>query len=593
MTHHCILPATILLALTALSPATAQADAQDARGLKIISISDLLFRTQPPRAPRLGKLSGRRRGDENFPRPLAKSEFFCIEKGQFLDLIRSTCGDVADEVSMIVRGQSLLISGKNSHVAEVEQIVKVMRRAMTQRFAVNVRLYRIGTDQYPAAASARQLTELTKDLTPIWHGHTKTLSGQQVVLAQENFTRYVCDVDVEVAEEISVGQPVTTSMFEGIRILVESHALIGSTDRVFKCQFALCEKQKELKLQSTGVQDMPSIGIPHLAAISGAFSGRVEHDGALLVSIKSRAPADGNFLLVVQASPSAANPTEISAGETLLLPISALTSSSLQFDMPLTRSEEDPEGARGGYPVIKFEVDDGGNRGETLLSLLRESLGSLLDEGGAAVDMTSNGSGHGFILVRGSQKTRTEVRRLLAALHDQWIHGVEVQLTTELLAVPRGSSTFSALSQVNPSSREVLHSLTFPTLIGDTALVFKGIESAVVRDYEPEIANKTTLSNPAVQTTFRGLAVAVRPTVQGKTNGANLYVEISHIPTPTRQSTAQDSVGDLYHVNVNTAQFTRSGAVKLETKVPLGWGPLFPGEPNHLRVHQSVRFRKL
>ena len=52
------------------------------------------------------------------------------------------------------------------------------------------------------------------------------------------------------------------------------------------------------------------------------------------------------------------------------------------------------------------------------------------------------------------------------------------------------------------------------------------------------------------------------------------------------------TVGDLYHVSVNKAQFTRAGAVEVDATVPLGWGPLFRGEAHDLRVRQTVRFRK-
>ena len=586
---------TSLILLTTLSPAQLQQDNGQGRRLKLLPVSDLLLAVQAPRPPRLGRLSRLDR-EENSRGLLVGERFVCLE-GDFLqDLVRSSIGEAADEISMVLRDRTLVVSGAPKHVLEVEQTIGALRRAMTQRFAVVARLHRIDTTrEFPATATAAEVAEWTTGLPLLWSGRATTVSGQQIVLSQEKLSHYVWDVDVEVSEESSIGVPKTTTMFEGIRLVVESHALIGSTDRVFKCQFAIGEKDRDIQMLSTGVSGMATIGIPYLRASSGSFSGRVDHDGALLVSIQSREGAGSNLLLVVQAG-TLAGPTanEVSAGRTLLLPISALTSPSLQYPVPLVSqsdSDANEATARGGYwPIDIGEMD--AERGEHLVGLLRESLGELLEQDDSAVELTDNGFGNAYIMIRGDEKLRTQARKILATIQNSRMQTVETRIRTELQKAPQTNSTFTRIDTAASAERELLHALTFPSLLGHEAIVFKGMETAVLRDYHVEIAKKAAISNPVVQTIFSGIATGVRPTLQDKGIGADLRVFIQHVPKPELQPTAQAKGGDLYHVHLNRAQFRHTGALRMGATVDLGWGPHLTAEQHSLRMHQTVRFRK-
>ena len=75
-------------------------------------------------------------------------------------------------------------------------------------------------------------THGSKSLEVLWTATTRTRSGVPIALGKERWTPYVRDIDSEVAQDSKIGDPKVDRLFEGIRILVEPHALAGSEDNV-------------------------------------------------------------------------------------------------------------------------------------------------------------------------------------------------------------------------------------------------------------------------------------------------------------------------------------------------------------------------
>ena len=145
--------------------------------------------------------------------------------------------------------------------------------------------------------------------------------------------------------------------------------------------------------------------------------------------------------------------------------------------------------------------------------------------------------------------------------------------------------------QTDTSKSGLLHGITAPSLVEHASLIFSGNETAVIRDYEVEIAAKASMSRPVVQAVFRGLTFATRPNVVGQACGADLRVCLVHIPRASRQPTAHDSGGDLHHISAHKAEFQNSGKLTTNT-LQLGWGPDLDGQAE-LRSFQTLRSRKL
>ncbi len=187
-------------------------------------------------------------------------------------------------------------------------------------------------------------------------------------------------------------------------------------------------------------------------------------------------------------------------------------------------------------------------------------------------------------------ETCTKARSLLITMQDHWLGTTEIKLRTTLQPAPVTTTTFSAIDSITGTG-PTYHALTLPSLHGHTAVVMKGVESAVVRDFDVEIAQKASLSNPVVRTTFSGLVVSFRGARQGGNYGGQLAVDLQYLSEPRRQPTGQGDGGDLYHVRVHKAHFQHNGRIAFDRSIPMGYGPRLRGEPKGARMHQSVRFR--
>jgi len=579
--------------------------AQEApRTLKIIPVSDMLITIPPVPSPRMGVLTGQWDDKEENVVLTHREPFHILTKDSLEDLVRAGLGEITEEMSLAIRNKTLFVTGEAEHVKAAEALVGSVRQALTRRISIQARLYRIQPGQeFPAIANAERLQSLCEGLPLLWSAHGMALSGQQLALSEDRYTSYVGNAEVEVAEESKVGDPVTTTMFDGVHLIVEPHSLIGTTERVLKCQFAIGEKEQEIQDISTGIADLPRIGIPHLRANSGAFSGRVEQEGALLLSLQSRTNAGSNLLLIVQAGKlglPAGKP--VTAGNTLLLPVSAQTSSFLQTASLPTyeyrNSSEDKVISRGNYPTI--EEEDAGKKvaaGTVILDLITDNLGDLLDAG-ASVDMIHNGHSAGYILARGPKHFQEQVRQLAFAIQEFSLGTTEVKLVTSLRSAPLTNSTFADISGPAPAAGEpvageIYHGATFPSLHGHTAIVLKGMESRVIRDFDVEIAQKSAIAAPVMTTTFSGLAVGFRGEQQGQDISARMTVDLQHIPAIRRQTTGQDDGGDIHHTQVHHAHFEHNGQITLGRNFPMGFGPRLRHKDEAFRMLQTVRFRKL
>jgi hypothetical protein len=95
----------------------------------------------------------------------------------------------------------------------------------------------------------------------------------------------------------------------------------------------------------------------------------------------------------------------------------------------------------------------------------------------------------------------------------------------------------------------------------------------VVQDYDVEIAQERSSVNPFVYTVFKGLSVTVSPALHGEDLGAELDVAVSYFPEPTLQRMGWEEGGDLFHLQLQRAEFHQDGPAQVGTHAFLGWGP--------------------
>ncbi len=422
----------------------------------------------------------------------------------------------------------------------------------------------------------------------LWRAQAVSHSGQQVAMAQERFTGYVRDTDVDVAQKAKIGDPTVETVFEGVRLLVESHALVGGHEAVVMCQFAIGDLREPIAQRATGVEELSALGTPKLNCNFGAFAGRLGSGDALAVQLQSRAGSGSNLLLVLKVNSDrprgGARP-----GSMAILPISALTSNSL---LQLSEGfDEDNVGdaSTGHLPVWNAFGDDDDEGGDLLdadqvVELLSSSL-NLAQAEDASVDHAA-----GYVLLKAKREAQAQAMRLLQSLEDQWLRTVEVRATTSLTRVEGASGTLLRPAQTEESRR--YQSVTFPTLVGRSHLLVKGVESCTTRDFDAEVAEESAILDPVVVNVFSGVAVNITPILAGQGIDARLKLHLTHVTAAARRPTEQKEGGHLFLPTASRGYFERSGAFEQGLDVSLGWGPVIVVDKQHYRMHQSIRLRK-
>ncbi|MHC4514481.1 MAG: hypothetical protein ACYTKC_20660 [Planctomycetota bacterium] len=590
-------PSTIATACTLFLslPLCAQGDGQRDRGLKMIPVRHLLFRAGPADAPRLNTLL---QAEDEPRRLLPEREFQVLQPDQLVELVRTATGRALDEdeASLQIIAGTLMVTGPKKTITAVEKAVHGIAAVMGRRLHLEARLYEArGNHTYPAVIKAGDLAETTQNLPMLWKVQAVSYSGQQIAMAQERFTSYVRDADVEVASKAKIGDPEVETVFEGVRLLVESHALVGGKEAVVLCQFAIGDLREPIAQRATGVAELSALGRPKLDSNFGSFGGRLHKGDALAVQVQSSAGSGSNLLLVLKVGDGRTRAGVIGATGAVggpdtmaILPISALTSPSC---MTLSEEiDEEENDVSDGHLPRWSEAHGEENEGDDCLDAdqIVELLSSSLNL--EQMDDVSVDHAAGYVLLKAGQGARAQAVRLLRSLQDQWLRTVEVRSTTTLTRVETSSGTLARPAAKEESRR--YQSVTFPALLGRSHLLVKGVETCTTRDFDAEIAEESAILDPMVVNVFSGMAVNVTPVVAGQDIDVRLKLQLNHVTTAARRPTEQKEGGDLFLPTANHTCFVRNGAFEQGVDVSLGWGPVIVIEKQHYRMHQSIRLRK-
>lgn len=585
-----IKPATFRAACTLILCVSAAAqEAQPDRNLLVIPVHHLLFAEEGPAAPRMNTLL---MAEPDPRRLLPASRFHVLRMEQLVDLVRLALQEDLDQegVSLQIMADTFIATGPRKLLAAAEKTLRDIAAVMCRRLSVEARLYAAeGNESFPAVIKAADLDEITASLPMLWQARTLSHSGQQVAMAQERFTTYVRDADVEVATKAKIGNPEVRAVFEGVRLLVESHNLVGGKEAVVMCQFAIGDLREPIAQRTTGVPELSALGTPKLDSNFGSFAGRLHKGDALAVRLRSSAGSGSNLLLVLkvddEGDPSAAV-VRTGPGNMAILSISALTSSSLS---ELNESFDDELDASTGHlpawnRFVEEDEDSNVPDADGIVELLASSL-NLRQMEDASVEHAG-----GYILLNARQGARAQAIRLLQNLQDRWLQTVEVRATTTLTPVEdSGGALARPAAKQQPRHYQ---SVTFPALAGHAQLLVKGIETCTTRDFNPEIAEESAIPDPVVVNVFSGIAVNITPVLVGQRVEARLKLHLSHVTTDIRQPTEQKEGGDLFLPKVDRAYFARNGAFEHGLDVPLGSGPIVAIDKQRCRMHQSIRLRK-
>ncbi|MBM4061100.1 MAG: hypothetical protein FJ265_08395 [Planctomycetes bacterium] len=450
---------------------------------------------------------------------------------------------------------SLLVAGDAAIVARLREQFEALGNAWNRPLQVEVVLWDAGNGPSPGAVLGPDgYAHFAERHVALWRGRAETRSSRAVALDQQRWTRYVRDVDVEVAQKATIAQPITDAFGEGGRVVVVPHALVGSDDLALHVQFGLAEKRGPVPMLPTGAPARPDLDVPVLETSFGGCSGRIGNGGALAVTLRGLPASGGNRVLTIQVA-SRARPAAAPPGFAVF-PIGALCSQALLETVTLPdlrpqfgddRPRVQAERTNDGFCVLDAA---------SLLELVKQAI-AIEPDPGVMLQVAGN---HMIVQTPADRTARAE--EFLRALQDRLLRTVTVQQRARLEPTePAGS----------PALATPLHEIVVPTLVGRMATVGRVLETNVLRDVFVEIAQEASASNPAVEAMQAGAWLRARVSPVGSGMHLCLLAQCAHgeAPTPRRVAPA----GALSLPTLASTRVDHDGAVASGQPIEHGDGP--------------------
>jgi hypothetical protein len=418
----------------------------------------------------------------------------------------------AGRVTLQVAGTSLLVGGEAAEIDKVAAAFRHVSQVMAQSLQIEVAVWDAADRETPKTVlSNDEFQQFIGNRQPLWRSVATTRPAQPTGLHQMRWSRYVRDIDVEVAQKQTMSVPITDHYGEGIAAVVRSCPLVGSRDHVLHVQFALAQRRGVLRPIATGQANSPDIELPTLETAFGAFSGRIPDGGALCATLRGHANSGGQHIVTVRVQARAVPGNADHAGF-LVLPVAALTAEGLarrvhcgsNFATEASEGESFP--GSGCVPL------------ESLLDLVRAGLG-------AAAENVTLESIAGFLLARGSDADLRVVSTIVQGVQERVLRPITV-LHTGTLRVPDTDSVRAT------RTAPILHELTLPSLAGRELTVVRCLETPVLSDVAVEIAQEAGILDPVVTLLQSGSFLRNRLSPYDDAMHAQSVVIDLHAPMP-------------------------------------------------------------
>ena len=400
----------------------------------------------------------------------------------------------AGRLNLETLGASLVVFGEGTAVSKLKQQLDDASAVLTRPLQIEVCVWD-ATDRELSSAilGPNDYSQFVGKLTPLWRSVASTRSGNAVALARERWTRYVRDVNPEVAQKQSMSVPVTDEFGEGGRVVVRPHLLVGGDDIVLHVQFGLSQRRGVVRTVQIGMPGAADLEVPVLETAYGGCSGRVVNGGALAVSLRGSAASGGQIALTVRVTSRTPPNAQAPAGLGIF-PCGALTSTALtqRPTLPSPHAATDEESQAQTDPVEGF----GSIAEERLVQIVQTALGTAAESG---VDIQAAG---GYLFVRADQQVLTTVDAVMRGLEERLLRNVTVRHTGKLMP------TEGEPAEPTDKNHPLLHELVVPTLLGREVSVARMLETNVVRDLAAAIAQEASILDPIVASLHQSCAPA-------------------------------------------------------------------------------------
>jgi hypothetical protein len=492
-------------------------------------------------------------------------ELFDVEDGAFIDQIESG--------KLVFGGDSAVVRRALVNLARLEALV-------ARPIEVRASLY-AWRREAPAQVilNAEELAELTGGEQPIWTGRARSRPGVAVQLGHQRQSRYVRRAEVHVAEEAKIGYPVVAGLFEGVSLVVEPHAMIGSDDMVVFCQLAIGRQRREIATVRHGLPDVPPVEAPELDVDAAAMSGKIRNGGALVYCASSPEWAGSNLLLTVRARYSTKRAE--APKDTRVLPVSALSTVSLGHSVEFGTWDDSPGGDRIRPASLSEDallfIDDG-----QLMDLVRNHVDPAAWDERASMQWIG-----GFLFLSGERGTLEAAEKLVVQLERRWIKNAEVRLET--LAQPADSRDDAFARPRRDAPVDVLHRVVFPALADRAHVVVHGVETSGVGSVAAEIAARAAILEPQVDELFSGIGAAVEPYRDASGLCARVQIRIGQEWPARLRNLGEEVGGNLSLRETSVGRFGHDGLLPAQGALDLGLGPAVRNESRVWRTRQTIR----
>lgn len=546
---------SVLITLSALLP---QEPPKAARSIvEIIPLQPFTTPATPITPPAWGTLlRARPDGGDQVDMLWCSNEERWFDADQALSLLHQLHRDDLDNerLRLDLREDCLHAYGPEQVVQRVTRHVRELSDLVARPIEIEISLW-----------NATDLTDVAGVLAPA--DHSRLVAGRQLLWRsprtthsngltchdRQRWTRYVRDVDTEVAQNAKIALPITDAFCEGGRVIVAPHALVSGDDLVLHVQFAFGAQRGAMRTVPCGLPNAPELDLPTLATMFGTFSGRIQNGGALALLATGHEAGGERLLLTVRAT----CPTPPQVGQLTdlaIFPISSLTSGALQLQCSLPSP----------YPLLDDEqaslaqVSDAqstyaGLDTDALRELLFAALGGLADADGFSLHAAG-----GFLFVRGERAALTTVGETLRGLEQRLLRTASVRHEGTL--------------QDAAGAQGVLHELSAPTLFGRQLFLARLLETSFVRDLRAEIAQESSTLNPQVDIAQSGTWLRMQMIESPAGTMADMMAQTAHVHAlPARNV---NPGGLLMPNDVASTRWQHAGKVGNGAPLDHGDGPL-------------------
>ncbi|MBL8754781.1 MAG: hypothetical protein JNK15_15865 [Planctomycetes bacterium] len=553
---------TVLLATSLATP-------QEPRTSEVFSLQSLCAPPPPVLTPAWGTLliDGRDRPPTNLV--LADSEQNpMLQPDDVVDLLRtwSAGATEAGRLELHAEGQQLTASGERAEIAIVRERLKALALRTNRPVQIELCVWDAADRESPVAVlDAAAYLRFAGNRDPLWRCVTTTRHGIAVALEHMRWSRYVGDVDVEVAQKQTMNDPVVRTYGEGTEAIVRPFQLAGGDDYVLHVQFALGQRRGPVRSVATGVPNSPEIELPTLETAFGAFSGRVTNGGALAATLRGHASTGSAHIVTVRVVARTPVANTLQDG-TVVLPIGALVSDGLtQRATPCEDFHDDsvPGEPQPGHDY--FHPD-------RLTDLIRAELGSDAD----SVGLRCMG---GWLVASGSPELLAKIAASLQRLQDAAVRTVTFRHVTPIKPGP----------DEDAATAPNLQDLTLPTLAGRELTIGRGLEMPVLADINVEIAGEAGVLDPLVRLAQSGCWLRARVAPVGDDMDLQMTLLGRHLAQPQSRSVMPG--GMLMPTETWFDRANHAGTVGNGATVELGDGPTVLSEGRARRTSQTISLR--